>query len=159
MYCFKENLKFLRELRKLSIAQMADLLKLKPSRWGNYETGESQPNLDVFVYIAKFFGVEETDLLHTDLSKNVHLIGNIEEIKNTENVQAIVHPIVQPNGTSNKIGASKERAKGAQKGDVDEFVTNSVYRAEMQYIKGIQSSFEARLKKIEDQISKFIKGK
>jgi transcriptional regulator with XRE-family HTH domain len=69
MEIFAKNAKFLRELYGLTQADMFAVLGVKRSTWNNYEIGLSKPFIDVLVRISKYFGVSETDLLHTDLSK------------------------------------------------------------------------------------------
>ncbi|HET8885592.1 MAG TPA: helix-turn-helix transcriptional regulator [Salinimicrobium sp.] len=74
-----DNLKYLRKSKELSQDEMCMELgealgfvkengEPKRSKWSNYETGKSQPDLKSFVKIAKFFGVTESNLLHQNLS-------------------------------------------------------------------------------------------
>lgn len=63
---FAANIKHLRLHRRL---KQHDFVELGFSRtqWNNYEKYVSRPKVDDIVKIANFFGVTETELLHTDL--------------------------------------------------------------------------------------------
>lgn len=89
----KENFKLLRVQSGLKQAQLSILLGFSRGAWNNYETGKSKPSLDDFIKISKHFGHSASEILETDL-KNVHLIKNDSEQKNTKNVHPIVHPTV-----------------------------------------------------------------
>lgn len=80
------NLKYLRERNDWMQSEIMDRLGIKASTWGMYENDKSQPNLKVLIYISKYFGVRESDLLHEDLRQNVHLIGKKENAENNKNV-------------------------------------------------------------------------
>lgn len=64
---FSSNIEYFRTQRGATQKQMADEFDLTPGAWGNYERGQSVPNLDKFCEIAKFFGVKADDLLFNDL--------------------------------------------------------------------------------------------
>lgn len=66
---FAKNIAFLRGLKNISQAEMADRLNFKRTTWNGYESGTSKPYIDGLVLIADYFGVSEGDLLHVDLSK------------------------------------------------------------------------------------------
>lgn len=51
---------------------MASQLGFERSTYNGYENEKSRPYLDVFIHVAKFFGVSESDLIHVDLSKKGH---------------------------------------------------------------------------------------
>lgn len=69
MKYFSKNIAFLRGLKGISQAEIADRLDFKRTTWNGYEVGTSRPYIDGLVKIADYFGVTEADLLHTDLSK------------------------------------------------------------------------------------------
>lgn len=66
----------LRESKSLKQTEMKAVLGIERTTWNNYENGVSKPNVDGLTAIAKFFGISETDLLHTDLSVK----GNLKNI-------------------------------------------------------------------------------
>jgi transcriptional regulator with XRE-family HTH domain len=68
------NLRYLREQRKLKQLEIEAVLGFRRTQWNNYENGVSKPSLEDFIRISKWFGVVETDLLHTDLTKKGNLI-------------------------------------------------------------------------------------
>lgn len=51
----------------------------KRTTWNNYETGISKPSLDDFSRMSKYFGISESDLLHTDLEQTGNLFENGED--------------------------------------------------------------------------------
>lgn len=106
-----KNLLFLRKLKGWQQSEIQAKLDIKASTWGNYETGISQPNLNVLIYISKYFGISETDLLHKDLSTDAHLIEKLKGEKNHENAHLNAHPNAHP---SNKKEGFKERKYLAQ---------------------------------------------
>ena len=70
-----QNLKFLREIRKLKQAEMLDSIGFAQTTWNNYEKGVSKPKYDDLVKISDTFGVLIDDLIKRDLSKG-NLIQN-----------------------------------------------------------------------------------
>ncbi len=69
MLFFGKNLEFLREKEGLKQTEMIDFIGIVRTTWNNYENQKSFPKLEEFVRIAQKFSISETDLLHTDLSK------------------------------------------------------------------------------------------
>lgn len=52
-----ENLKSLRKERKLSQQKIADILGIPQRRYSNYETGTSEPNVEMLIKIADYYKV------------------------------------------------------------------------------------------------------
>lgn len=71
-------------MRKGKKLKQSDVPGFSASTWGNYETGFSKPGLDDLLSISKYFGITETQLLHTDLSKLGNLISKKEDTENTK---------------------------------------------------------------------------
>lgn len=69
MLFFGKNLCYLRELKGKKQAEMPDFIGIAQTTWNNYENQKSFPKLEEFVRISKHFDISETDMLHTDLSK------------------------------------------------------------------------------------------
>jgi transcriptional regulator with XRE-family HTH domain len=69
------NLRYLREQRKLKQHEIEAVLGIRKTTWNNYENGVSKPGLEDFISISKWFGILESDLLHTDLMKRGNLIS------------------------------------------------------------------------------------
>lgn len=122
MELFSKNVRFLREQRGLKQSEMIDFIGIKQSTWGGYETGKSFPNLTDFLEIAEAFGVTETELIHTDLSKNASLIQKKPQKKSKGNASLIASPtaslIQEPTA---KYG--KSEVLGMQKANVFDFET------------------------------------
>lgn len=137
------------------------MLKLKPSRWGNYENGVSQPYLNVFSDIAKYFGVNEHDLLNIDLSKNVHLIKKNKNGDNQKNVllnvNRHVHLIHQKPAYSqdSHITLAAEPEVNITKHKQGHLPTDIT--AEVLVLKDNQTIFNRRLKIMEAQVNNLIK--
>jgi transcriptional regulator with XRE-family HTH domain len=67
---FSENVKILRENEGLKQANMLDIIGFPRSTWNNYERGASMPNVEDLIKISHFFGVLESDLLHTEVAES-----------------------------------------------------------------------------------------
>ncbi len=80
---FSQNLKFIRNSKGMTQAEIADSTGVKRSAWTNYESGLSVPNLELFKKIANLFDISTDDLLYTDLSKG-NLIQKSDVRKNQE---------------------------------------------------------------------------
>jgi transcriptional regulator with XRE-family HTH domain len=63
------NIKVLRELKRLSQEQMAEQLKITRARLGAYEEGRNEPPLDILVRICDFFKISADALLKGDFSR------------------------------------------------------------------------------------------
>jgi transcriptional regulator with XRE-family HTH domain len=67
---FAQNVKYLRELDGLKQVEMHTALGFKRTTWNGYETGKSLPGLHDLTTIADYFGIQESDLLRTDIPKS-----------------------------------------------------------------------------------------
>ena len=67
---FNKNLKFLREIRKISQQQMADDLKVNRQTIAQYEIGKIKPTFDSLINIRNYFNVNLDDLIFKDLEKD-----------------------------------------------------------------------------------------
>lgn len=59
---FKENLKSLREDRKLSQKQVAEKLSIPVSTYANWEQGRTQPSIEDIYRILSLFEIEANEL-------------------------------------------------------------------------------------------------
>ena len=59
---FKENLKALREERKLSQKQVAENLNIPVSTYANWEQGRTQPSIEDICRILSLFEIEANEL-------------------------------------------------------------------------------------------------
>jgi transcriptional regulator with XRE-family HTH domain len=64
---FGRNLNIIRTYRGLKQQEVADKLKVGRNTVSDYETGRSQPNLEMLVKISDYYGVDTDVLLKTDL--------------------------------------------------------------------------------------------
>ena len=76
---FAENIKFLRKLRKLSQDEIATITGITRATWHNYENGNTQPEIDTIIKIAKEFNVSVADLLETALDKKADQHLNLQQ--------------------------------------------------------------------------------
>ncbi|MGN7787383.1 helix-turn-helix domain-containing protein [Niabella sp. 22666] len=93
---FGQNLKFLREKNNWKQSQMIDLVGVKASTWGMWENEKSYPNFLDLLKISNYFGVKETELIHSDLS-NAHLNEKNGSTENAENAHLNAHPFAHLN--------------------------------------------------------------
>lgn len=63
---FGNKLKEIRRLNKLTQKQMGEKLLLEQSTYSRYESGLSQPNMDIVNRIVETFGVTLNSLMQTD---------------------------------------------------------------------------------------------
>ena len=54
---FEQNLRRLRDIRKLSQQQVADSLNMSKVGYQNYETGKRRPTFEMLIALADFFDV------------------------------------------------------------------------------------------------------
>ncbi|MGV8094382.1 MAG: helix-turn-helix domain-containing protein [Mangrovibacterium sp.] len=73
MNYFSGNIRFLRNKKGLSQAEMLDHLGFPRTTWSSYENGVSQPDIDGILRIASFFGISVTELLEEDLTEKDYL--------------------------------------------------------------------------------------
>jgi transcriptional regulator with XRE-family HTH domain len=67
MNYFSKNLRYLREKNTLTQDEMQPLVGIKKTTWSHYETGKSQPSIEVLIKISNFFGVTLNELIVEDL--------------------------------------------------------------------------------------------
>lgn len=60
---FAENLRYLREQKRITQLQLAEILYSTPSAIGNYEVGRREPNITTLCQIAKYFEISLDDLI------------------------------------------------------------------------------------------------
>ncbi|MBV4356840.1 helix-turn-helix domain-containing protein [Pinibacter aurantiacus] len=85
MIYFGKNLRFLREKEGIKQNKMADSAGFNRTTWNGYENDNSYPDFEDLVRISDFFGIPESVLIRTDLSKNGYQVpektkdGNLVE--------------------------------------------------------------------------------
>jgi len=90
---FASNIKFLRKERKLSQDEIATITGITRVTWHNYENGNTQPEIDKIVKIAKALRVNVGELLETDFAKkadedhDLHQPENISEVNENDMLQ------------------------------------------------------------------------
>ncbi len=65
---FARNLQFLRKLKGISQQALADILELKRNHIASFESGMVEPKAEVFLALARHFGIDAASLLTEDLS-------------------------------------------------------------------------------------------
>jgi transcriptional regulator with XRE-family HTH domain len=96
MKYFSANLKYLRQTKGVTQAEIEASTGIERTTWSNYERGKSYPNLKLFHTIANFFGIPEDDLLNSDLS-HVNLNSEGETAENGQSVNLNVNQSVNLN--------------------------------------------------------------
>ena len=66
---FGNNLKYLREIKKISQQQAADDLGIPRTTLGDYERNHTEPNIPTLIKIAKYFNIGLDDLLKHQLDE------------------------------------------------------------------------------------------
>lgn len=62
------NLKYLRQKKKISQQQLADDLCIPRTTLGDYERGKTEPNVEMLIKLSEYFDVKIDDLLRKNLS-------------------------------------------------------------------------------------------
>ena len=88
---FKNNIILLRKKKGLTQSNAATSIGLKRNTYANYESGHTEPSIDLILQIASFFGIDATTLLEVDLS-NAHLIEKKESAKIAQKAHLNAHP-------------------------------------------------------------------
>lgn len=70
MSFFGQNIRFLRNKAQLSQTAFAELFNLKRAAVGAYEEERAEPKVEVFVMIARHFGVPVEDLICKNMQEN-----------------------------------------------------------------------------------------
>ncbi len=70
MSFFGQNMRFLRNRAQLSQAAFAEIFNLKRSAVGAYEEERAEPKVEVFVMIARHFGVSVEDLVCRNMQRD-----------------------------------------------------------------------------------------
>ncbi len=99
---FAENIKHLREVRKLKQSEMLAECGFKQPTWSGYEQGLTFPNVQDLIKISEYFRVLESDLIHTDISES-----NLMQLH--ERYEYHVNSDLYPNGISNLYPEHKEK--------------------------------------------------
>ena len=72
MSFFSQNIRFLRNSRQMSQSAFAEVFGLKRTAVGAYEEERAEPKVELFVKIAKYFGISLDDLLCRSLADGVN---------------------------------------------------------------------------------------
>lgn len=122
MNYFKKNIRYLRETLKLKQDEMLAGTGIKGGTWSNYENGRTEPGIDTMITISKFFGVELSDLIETDLSLKGNLIQKTEDSKKHRKGNLIGNPIgnlnVLSTGTEEYLKSGKISRAGIKSGQI-----------------------------------------
>ncbi len=93
MSIFSDNLRFLREGRKESQQQTADLLEIKRGRYEPYESGKAEPPYEMLKKISRYHGISIDLLLSVDIRKY-----RIEELLKLDDNRIVLPIAVDQNG-------------------------------------------------------------
>lgn len=72
MSFFGQNIRFLRNSRQMSQSAFAEVFGIKRTAVGAYEEERAEPKVELFVKIAKYFGISLEDLLCHNLADGVN---------------------------------------------------------------------------------------
>jgi transcriptional regulator with XRE-family HTH domain len=68
-YFFGKNLRFFRKLKKMTLLELSETLKISKSAISDYEIGKSLPGLDVVQKFSHFFETPIDNLYNSDISE------------------------------------------------------------------------------------------
>ena len=75
-YFFGKNLRFLRKLKKLTLLELSEMLKISKSAISDYEIGKSLPGLDVVQKFSQFFETPIDTLYNSDIPELYKIKGS-----------------------------------------------------------------------------------
>ena len=96
---FGKRLMRLREARGLSVAETAKALELVPRTYTSYEKNEREPNAEVLIKIALYFGVSTDYLLGVNERLTVDISG-LDDMQK-QSVMLMINLFKQSNTSSN----------------------------------------------------------
>ncbi|WP_080058329.1 XRE family transcriptional regulator [Spirosoma aerolatum] len=94
------NLKFLRESKGLSLADMTQRVDIKKNTINNYENGNTEPNLTNLIQLSNFFGCSIDEMIKNDLSKK---LGSVAQGSSFQKKHVGKPSIVTVDTTENSI--------------------------------------------------------
>lgn len=77
---FNKNLKYLRNIKKISQQELADKSKIDRSSISKWETGDFDPSVSNVISIANVLGVPIADLVYKDLQAENLIVDELEEL-------------------------------------------------------------------------------
>lgn len=80
---FEDRLKQLREARGLSRQNLSNMLDIKPRTYASYENNEREPDSEILIKFAKFFGVSVDYLLGLKTSTIINDLNDYDAGKTT----------------------------------------------------------------------------
>lgn len=82
-----QNLKYLREQKKLSQEEFAEEFGLSPSAIGMWERGSRKPDIETIVRITQYFGVTLDELVLKDLRPSAPVyVSNLRYLRKKHNI-------------------------------------------------------------------------
>lgn len=161
MKFFDKNIQFLRKQKGLKQVDMQAQLGYNRTTWNNYERGVSEPDLEGFFKIAKFFGVSVDHLYFYDL-ESVHLNYNdaphIIPGKVPLNVPATVLPFVEKKQYKDKEKETLASEDDAEKDYKKKLVFTTNYDKEFASIKHQMANYDKKLSDLEQRLIKILKA-
>ena len=107
---FSKNLKYLRNIKKISQQQLANKLEIDRSTISKWETGDIDPTVSNVIAIANLLGVPVSDLVGLDIQQNYYEYDDLTELfmqnKNllTEDDKDTIRFIIEKRVKENKNG-------------------------------------------------------
>ena len=77
MSYFAQNLKFLRTSHKLSQEALGEKIGLNRGNIASYEKGSAEPSLTNLLKISRYFGIEVSNLLETNIENHYDLLQSL----------------------------------------------------------------------------------
>lgn len=136
----KENLKSLRERKRLNQTELSKLLGIKTTAYNNFETGfTKQPSFVVLRQIAKFHNVSLEDLIFKDLEN----VGDSEKTSEKINPKNIGNDIGNDIGYRGKNYENKEVEGIEEQQYMNEADITVIKDVDKEHLNRILSAFKA----------------
>lgn len=82
-----QNLKYLREQKRLSQKELAEEFGLSPSAIGMWEQGSRKPDIEAVICLAEYFGVTLDELVLKDLKPSAPVyVSNLRYLRKKHNI-------------------------------------------------------------------------
>lgn len=121
---FDDRLKNLREARNLTQKDVSEMLNINPRTYASYEKNEREPNSEILIQFAEFFGVTIDYLLgviRKQPALSSHESALIKAYRNSPDMQPAVDRLLkieQPASDAHPPGKQKPPLKDIQPADI-----------------------------------------
>lgn len=153
---FEDRLKQLREAKGLSRQNISNMLDIKPRTYASYENNEREPDSEILIKFAKFFGVSVDYLLGIKTSSNINDLNDCETSTTTamsHQIYVSVHEeqLIKAYRANTEMQQAVDKLLGIKKPAAKpKSVDISAYTQNFAAATGAEGLTEGKIKEVED---------